>query len=120
MLRHYEDPIALQQEVLRDILKINRSTAFGRDHDFYAIIKDPASFAQKVPVRTYEEHLPYLKRILEGNQRILTDEAPQWIATTSGTTGSTKYLPLSQSAIRDIHLKGSWMSLACLYEKDED
>lgn len=120
LLRHYEEPLTLQQDVLREILIANRSTAFGREHDFYGIIKNLDSFAAKVPVRTYEEHLPYIRKVLEGRQRILTDESAQWIATTSGTTGSTKYLPLSQSAIRDIHLKGSWMSLACLYEKDED
>lgn len=120
LLRHYDDPIALQEEVLREILRTNRSTVFGRAHDFYSIIKDPAAFTAKIPVRSYEEHWPYIHKVLAGRQRVLTDEAPQWIATTSGTTGATKYLPLSQSAIRDIHLKGSWMSLACLYEKDED
>ncbi|MEM6772046.1 MAG: GH3 auxin-responsive promoter family protein, partial [Bacteroidota bacterium] len=117
---HYEDPLALQAEVLREILRNNRSTAFGREHDFYHLIKHPERFADRVPVRTYEEHLPYIEQILLGKKRVLTDDAPDWIATTSGTTGSTKYLPLANNAIRDIHLKGSWMSLACLYAKDED
>lgn len=117
---HYEDPLALQAEVLQEILKNNRSTAFGREHNFYDLIKQPERFAKSVRVRTYEEHLPYINQILEGKQRVLTQDAPDWIATTSGTTGSTKYLPLSNNAIRDIHLKGSWMSLACLYAKDED
>ncbi len=117
---HYEDPIALQRAVLNEILTMQRSTAFGREHDFYALIKTPERFAERVPVRTYEDHLPYINQILKGKERVLTSDAPDWIATTSGTTGSTKYLPLSDNAIRDIHLKGSWMSLACLYAKDED
>jgi len=118
--RHYEEPLVLQQEMLQQILKDNRSTAFGREHGFYELIDAPELFAERVPVRTYEEHLPYLNRILSGEKRILTADDPDWIATTSGTTGSTKYLPLANNAIQDIHLKGSWMSLACLYAKDED
>lgn len=118
--RHYDDPLALQEETLAEILKANRSTAFGREHDFYGLIKHPASFADRVPVRTYEEHLPYIEKVLRGEKHILTADSPDWIATTSGTTGSTKYLPLANAAISNIHLKGSWMSLACLYEKDED
>lgn len=117
---HYDDPLALQEAVLQSILSANRSTVFGREHGFYDLIKHPDYFAERVPVRTYEEHLPYLERVLSGQPRVLTAETPDWVSTTSGTTGATKYLPLSNQAISDIHLKGSWMSLACLYEKDED
>jgi len=120
LVRHYEGPLSLQAEVLNDILRHNRSTAFGREHDFYGLIKQPNDYAGRVPVRTYEEHLPYLERVLKGEKRVLTDDAIDWISTTSGTTGATKYLPLSSRAISEIHLKGSWMSLACVYEKDEE
>ncbi|MTB53545.1 GH3 auxin-responsive promoter family protein [Lewinella sp. W8] len=118
--RHYEDPLGIQREVLLNILRTNRSTVFGREHDFYGLIKDPEAFSRKIPVRSYEDHRPYINKVLEGQGRVLTDEDPRWIATTSGTTGATKYLPLTQTAISDIHLHGSWLSLACLYNKDED
>ena len=117
---HYDEPLALQRRLLGHILKANRSTAFGREHDFYDLIKDPHSFGRRVPVRTYEEHLPYLERTLRGERRVLSHETAQYVSTTSGTTGATKYLPLSHNAIRDIHLKGSWMSLACVYAKDPE
>ena len=118
--RHYSDPLGLQAETLEEILSTNRDTAFGREHDFAALLNDPSRFSEAVPVRNYEEHQPYIQRILEGDPAVLTSEAPSWIATTSGTTGSVKYLPIPQSAVSDIHLKGSWMSLAILYEKDEE
>lgn len=117
---HYDNPWELQREVLQHILQANRSTAFGREHGFYDLIKEPERFADRVPVRTYEEHLPYLQRILGGEKRVLSHELAEYISTTSGTTGATKYLPLSHNAIRDIHLKGSWMSLACVYAKDPE
>ena len=115
---HYDDPGHLQQQTLEAILRHQRSTAFGREHDFYDLIKRPADFARRVPVRNYEEHQPYLNRVLAGEQRVLNADAIDWVSTTSGTTGATKYLPLSSQAISEIHLKGSWMSLACLYTKD--
>ena len=85
-----------------------------------AIVKGISPFAERVPIRSYEEHLPYIERALNGDAEVLTADAPDWVATTSGTTGSTKYLPYSNYAVREIHLKGSWMSLACLYAKDSD
>ncbi len=117
---HYDDPITFQRELLAQILLANRNTAFGREYDFHNLIKTPKDYAARVPVHTYEEHLPYLNRIIGGERRILSEEDPDWIATTSGTTGATKYLPISNNAISNIHLKGSWMSLACVYEKDEE
>jgi hypothetical protein len=117
---HYDDPLELQRRVLHDILRDNRNTAFGQEHDFHSLLKSPDQFAARVPVRTYEAHLPYLQRVLNKEQAVLTAEDPDWISTTSGTTGATKYLPLSNYAISEIHLKGSWMSLACLYEKDPE
>jgi hypothetical protein len=120
LFRHYDDPLTLQAEVLEAILTANRSTVFGREHDFYGLIKQPGNYAKRVPVRTYEEHLPYLRRALAGEARVLTADDLDWVSTTSGTTGATKYLPLSNNAISTIHLKGSWMSLACVYEKDPE
>ncbi|WP_026232048.1 GH3 family domain-containing protein [Neolewinella persica] len=117
---HYDDPLELQRRVLHDILRDNRNTDFGLEHDFHLLLKSPDQFAARVPVRTYEEHLPYLQRVLNKEPGVLTAEDPDWISTTSGTTGATKYLPLSNYAISEIHLKGSWMSLACLYEKDPE
>ena len=117
---HYDDPLTLQQSVLLNILEVNADTEFGRAHGFNAIVKGISPFAERVPIRSYEEHLPYIERALNGDAEVLTADAPDWVATTSGTTGSTKYLPYSNYAVREIHLKGSWMSLACLYAKDSD
>ncbi|NJB85132.1 hypothetical protein GGR26_000877 [Lewinella marina] len=116
---HYDRPHELQREVLLHLLRTNRQTAFGREHQFDRLLADPRQFASSVPVRNYEAHRPYIDRILAGEERVLTQDPPAWIATTSGTTGAVKYLPIPQSAIGSIHLKGSWLSLAALYEKNE-
>ena len=115
---HYEDPVALQRATLNHILRRHRRTVFGREHDFTGLLKHPDRFATSLPVLPYEGHLPYLGRVLRGERDVLAGDEPAWVATTSGTTGSTKYLPYSNYAVRKMHLKGSWMSLACLYAKD--
>ncbi len=118
--RHYEDPAGLQAEVLDGLLRRQRDTEFGKAHDFHGLIREPRRFAERVPVRNYEAHQPYIQRTLGGEQRVLTHDPPAWVATTSGTTGAVKYLPLTQHAISDIHLRGSWLSLAALYNKRQD
>ncbi|NJC24998.1 acyl-CoA synthetase (AMP-forming)/AMP-acid ligase II [Lewinella antarctica] len=117
---HYDNPVRIQQELLRDLLARNAKTAFGVEHGFDRILREPDTYADRVPIRTYEAHLPYLDRVLGGDRQVLTADEPDWLATTSGTTGAPKYLPYSNHAVREIHLKGSWMSLACLYEKDPE
>ncbi len=116
---HFEEPLHLQANTLQHILRANQSTTFGRDHNFADLLKDPRKFSDRVPVRNYDDHAPYIEQVLKGKLQTLTTDPAAWIATTSGTTGSVKYLPIPQSAVRDIHLKGSWLSLAILYEKDE-
>ena len=118
--RHYDEPLAVQRAVLADILAHNRNTTFGREHDFHALLKEPLRYAERVPIRNYERHLPYIERALGGGKRVLTAQDPDWIATTSGTTGASKLLPLPYAAVRDIHLHGSWLSLAAFYAKRED
>ena len=117
---HYEEPLHLQAGVLQHILRHNRHTAFGQEHDFGTLMKQPRRFAERVPVRDYGALRPYIDRVLGGEPRTLTADPPDWIATTSGTTGTVKYLPLPQSAVTGIHLKGSWLSLAALYEKNDE
>lgn len=116
---HYEQPLALQDEVHQSILRRQRDTVFGKAHDFNGLLSDRGGWAERVPVRDYDEHRPYIDRILAGEQQVMTHDPAAWIATTSGTTGSVKYLPIPQRAVGEIHLKGSWLSLAALYEKDE-
>lgn len=111
----------LQQATLASILSDNSGTHFGQVYRFQSLLHGPLSdYSQQVPVHTYEQLLPYIQRVLAGEANILTAENPDWIATTSGTTGATKYIPLPWVAITDSYRKGSWLSLACLYAKKPD
>ncbi len=111
----------LQEVTLATILADNAHTHFGRLYRFATLLDAPlAQYSEQVPVHTYEDLLPYIQRILAGETNLLTAENPDWIATTSGTTGATKYIPLPKVAIVDSYRKGSWLSLACLYNRKPD
>lgn len=119
---YHTRPLELQLHTLRTILRQNAATEFGLLHGFERILQDDdlRQYRQQVPVRTYEQHLPFIERVLKGEKNILTHQAPEWVATTSGTTGATKYIPLPWTAIQESYRKGSWLSLACLYNRKPD
>jgi hypothetical protein len=91
------DPEAAQLRVLRTLLASNAQTAFGRDHGF-AELRTPAEFARRVPRRDYEALRPYVARLLAGERHVLTAEPPLMFATTSGTTGEPKFVPVTATS----------------------
>lgn len=93
------DPRAAQARVLRTLLASNAETVFGRDHGF-AAVRTPAEFARRVPRRDYEALRSYVARLLADEPRVLTAEPPLMFATTSGTTGEPKFVPVTATSAR--------------------
>jgi hypothetical protein len=94
-----ERPADAQARVLRGLLQANADTAFGRDHGF-GTLRTPRQYVQRVPIRDYEGLRPYVTRLLAGEPRVLTAEAPLTFATTSGTTGEPKFVPVTPTSLR--------------------
>lgn len=94
-------PEKAQRQVLRDIIGRNRSTAFGQDHAF-GDVRSPGDYARRVPIREYEALRPYVDRLLAGETNVLTDEPPLMFATTSGTTGEPKHIPVTREWARSM------------------
>jgi hypothetical protein len=90
------DPAAAQARVLRRLLAANAGTAFGREHGFSAAVT-PAEYARRVPIRDYEALRPWMARVVAGEPRVLTAEPPFMFASTSGTTGEPKLVPVTRS-----------------------
>ena len=96
LLSATQDPEALQFKLLKDNLFKNRSSLFGLEHHFQGI-KTVDDYRAAVPIRDYEGFRPYIDRMLQGQHPILTREKPQVYASTSGTTGKAKLLPVTES-----------------------
>ena len=52
-------------------------------------------------MNTYEALTPYIDRVFAGEQNVLTADVPLMFATTSGTTGRAKYIPVTPSYLSE-------------------
>ena len=107
-------PIETQKEVLFNILNSARHTELGikygfDDIDTYEI------FSQRVPIVQYEEFEPFIERSRKGESNIFWPTKIDWFAKSSGTTNAkSKFIPVSDEALEDCHLKAG-KDLLCLY-----
>src|SRR5213594_1044248 len=102
---------AAQDAVLGRIVRAARATAFGRDHGF-SKIGSYEEYAAGVPIMTYAEHEPYIERQMNGERDAIVPGKPRYYATTSGTTGKPKYIPITRAAAQKSHRN---VSLIWLY-----
>lgn len=87
-----------QDNILKELLKVGRTTEFGRDHQL-ANAAAYAEFKQAVPIRDYEAFKPYIEKVKEGKHNILWKGLPIYFAKTSGTTSGVKYIPITKESI---------------------
>lgn len=87
-----------QGETLAALLETARATAFGREHGFSGI-RTHAGFARNVPVRSYVETLPWLHRVLRGEEDVTWPGRARWFAKTSGTTAGDKAIPVTDALV---------------------
>jgi hypothetical protein len=96
-----KNPAAAQQQKLLSIIRANENSVFGRKHGFEKI-RSLEDFQRLVPVTTYDELAPdYIEPMLAGRQGLLTSEPAIMFATTSGTTGKPKYIPITETHLAD-------------------
>jgi hypothetical protein len=107
-------PNEVQNELLLNLIRQAEATVVGETYDFESI-KSYASFAERVPVSSYEELEPLIERTRKGEQNVFWNEPIKWFAKSSGTTNAkSKFIPVSNSALEDCHYKGS-KDLLCMY-----
>lgn len=109
------NPLEVQQNLLRDLIKTAHRTEFGEKYGFknLASLKD---FQEAVPIHSYEAIKPYIDKILHGQQNILWPTEIRWFAKSSGTTSAkSKFIPVSYEALEECHFRGGRdvLSLFC-------
>lgn len=103
-------PIETQRKLLLGILEKNRDTAIGQKYDFSSI-SSIKGFQKAVPMMDYKDHEPYIQASLNGEPAQLTAQSPCFYATTSGTTGTPKYIPVTpESRSAKSQLLRVWLS----------
>jgi hypothetical protein len=107
--RALQRPEATQRERLRIYLEGNAHTAFGRAHHF-ANIRSYEEFVRCVPLRGYEGMVPWIKRIRQGEPKVLTREPVTHLVPTSGSTSARKLIPFTSALQREFNAGiGPWL-----------
>jgi hypothetical protein len=107
-------PNEVQEELLMNLLRTAENTVVGRHYDFSSI-KSYRTFAERIPISTYEDVEPFIEQTRQGEQNILWSTPIKWFAKSSGTTNAkSKFIPVSNEALENCHYKGS-KDLLCLY-----
>jgi len=90
----------VQERILKNIIKIGRSTSYGKEHNFDRI-NNYNEFKESVPLVDYEGIKGYIEQIIEGRDNVLWRGKPIYFAKTSGTTSGTKYIPITRESIHN-------------------
>lgn len=113
-------PIEVQNEVLFELLSDAQYTYLGEKYDFTSI-KNYKSFAKRVPIQQYESIEPLIEKNRMGEQNIFWPTKVQWFAKSSGTTNAkSKFIPVSDEAIEDCHMKAGKDMLCLFINNNED
>ncbi len=113
-------PIDSQREVLQNLVAAGQYTEFGRKHNFDRIFRTK-DFKKIVPISTYNDLKPYIKRMMNGQQNVLWNSPINWFAKSSGTTSEkSKYIPISEECFEDCHYKAAKDVLTMYYKFNPD
>ncbi len=100
-------PVKEQKEILEQLLKRARDTAFGREYGFADILKKrnkAKAFASRVPYHDYDTmYERWWKRQMEGEEDITWPGLPKYYALSAGTTGpESKRIPATEDMLEAI------------------
>jgi hypothetical protein len=111
-------PEKTQEQVLKGLLARASETEWGIKHD-YSSISSIKEFQNRVRVQTYEELIPYVERLRNGERNLLWPGETRWFAKSSGTTSTkSKYIPLSRESLEDCHYRGA-RDMLVLYTRNK-
>lgn len=101
-MRHPHD---VQAQTLDYLLRTARNTEWGKQYE-YGSIKTLTQFQERVPISAYEDIVPYVERMMRGEQNVLWATPIRWFSKSSGTTNArSKFIPVSQDTLRSSHFR---------------
>jgi hypothetical protein len=103
------DSESIQRRLLRRYLRLNAGTVFGR-HFGFDRIRDVRGYQSRVPLSTYEDYIPLIRRITAGEQRVLTVEPVRRLVPSSGSVGARKLVPYTAGLQSELNRAiGPWV-----------
>jgi hypothetical protein len=100
-------PAETQHKTLFGLIAAAASTEWGKKYD-YPSIKSVKDYQSRIPVRSFEEYLPYIERMLKGEGNLTWPGNIKWFAKSSGTTSTkSKFIPISSESLEECHYKAA-------------
>ncbi len=105
------NPRKTSEKTLRAILDYAKDSVYGREHHFADILKAKDDtelyqlYAKYVQPNDYEDLRPYVERHKHGEAGVLFPGKPVMYATTSGTTSQPKWIPITQTYLKNVYGK---------------
>jgi len=94
------DPRAAQTARLLEIVHRNAKTEVGKALGFVDV-KSLDDWRARVPLSDWDTTAAFVDRMVAGEENVLVDEAPIFYATTSGTTGRRKLIPVTSTFVAE-------------------
>jgi hypothetical protein len=113
-------PHEVQLDWFRKLIQTARSTEWGVRFDYHSICT-PEDFRRRVPLSDYDSLKPWIDRHRKGEKNVLWPTEIKWFAKSSGTTSDkSKFIPVSQEALEECHMKGGkdLLSIYCTNHPD--
>ena len=96
--RGSREAVILQYRLLTELLKKNKDTEYGKKYGF-AQIHTVHDFKKHVPLTEYDDYVPFIQRMMNGEANILCADPPKHFAMSTGSIGVPKYVPVSQEEL---------------------
>lgn len=100
-----------EEQTLRGILEYAKDSEWGKAHNFEKILAAPDAatlyklWRENVPPTDYEDFRPYIDRCKNGEENVLYPGKAMMYATTSGTTGQPKWIPITPEYYNNVYSK---------------
>ena len=106
-IKHFsENGDDVQAAQLKSLLNKAQNTTIGKNCGFSSI-KNIREFKDRVPVEDYEDLMPQVIQLRQGEKNLLWPGKINWFAKSSGTTSSkSKFIPISKDSLNDCHYQG--------------
>jgi hypothetical protein len=101
-----EQAYMAQIKTISRILGNKSFTASRKEAPLSKKITNYTEFSANIPLQTYEDLVPYIQRIQNGERNVLWPGKPLYFAKTSGTTSGSKYIPVTKASMAN-HLQGA-------------
>ena len=108
----------IQHRQLLYLLKSAKNTELGKLFS-YKDIRHYRTFAERVPVSSYEDLYPFIERMIKGEKNILWPSSVHWFAKSSGTTNDrSKYIPVTQEILHNCHYQGGFDTVSLYFHQN--